>query len=215
MTNSYVYKITNKITNNFYIGYRSKNQKLNRTPQEDIWIKYFTSSKRIKTEIETYGTDAFNVDIISENIDPMLCWRLEQQLIKESWGNSLLLNARYHDPESDVEVYRRINTLTEESRRKMSLSAKGKPKTESHRKKIAESNTGKPQSDEKRRKISEARKGKPTNKGVSPPKFNCVHCGKLVSNANLHKWHNDRCKSINPDRFNQIAEQIKNLRKHK
>lgn len=213
MTNAYVYKITNKLTGQFYIGYRSRNQTLNINPTDDLWVKYFTSSNRVKKDIEQYGVDSFNVEVLFQDIDPIACWRYEQHLIKESWSDDLLLNGKFYDPESDIEIYRRVNALSEETRRKMSLAGKGKPKSEDHKQKIAASNTGKPQSAEKRRKISEARKGKPTNKGVSPPKFECPHCNKMVSNANLQKWHNDRCKIINPEKFNEVANQIRNLNK--
>lgn len=213
MPNAYVYKIVNKLTNQFYIGYRSRNQVLNINPIDDLWIKYFTSSNRVKKDIEQYGTDSFTAEILFQNIDPIVCWRYEQCLIKESWNNDLLLNGKYHDPESDIEIYRRVNSLSEESRLKMSLAGKGRHKSEEHKQKIAVSNTGKFQSAEKRKKISEARKGKSTNRGVSPPKFECPHCNKMVSNANMQKWHNDKCKVINPDKFKEVSEHIRNLNK--
>lgn len=32
------------------------------------------------------------------------------------------------------------------------------------------------------------------NKGISQPKFKCLHCEKSVAIPNLKKWHNDNCK---------------------
>jgi hypothetical protein len=214
MINAYVYKIINKSTNEYYIGYRSRNQTLGVEPSADLWVKYFTSSNKIKTQIKEHGVKNFETSIIFENINPLECWKYEQQSIKDSWSDPLLLNSKYHDPESNVEKYRRVGAVTEESRVKMSLAGKGKPKSEEHRRKIAAANTGQPQSDEKRRKISEAHKGRePHNKGVSPPKFECPHCGKHASRGNLNKWHNDRCKVINPEAYDEVAKQITNLRK--
>ena len=81
----------------------------------------------------------------------------------------------------------------------MSDAGKGRPKTEEHKKKIAAANTGNVGSAQKRAKISAARKGKtPFNKGVSPPKYQCLNCKSLVSKANLNRWHSDNCKSIDP-----------------
>ena len=33
------------------------------------------------------------------------------------------------------------------------------------------------------------------NKGIAPPKFACPYCGKVVSQNNLTRWHNDNCKN--------------------
>lgn len=210
-TNAYVYKITNKITNEFYIGYRYKNQVLNIDPENDLWINYFTSSTKIKSEIQKHGTDSFYTEILFTDIDSLLCWKQEQILIKDNWDNPLLLNGKYHDPESNVEIFRRTMLLSDESRLKMSVAGKGRPKSAEHRKKIAIANTGKPQSVEKCRKISEARKGKPTNKGVSPPKYQCPNCSKMISRSNYTRWHGDMCKTLNPEQHEKNIQQIKNL----
>lgn len=199
MIDAYVYRVTNKLTGEFYHGYRYQNQTLGILPENDIWVNYFTSSARIKKEIKKHGKDAFVVEIIYRNTDSIKCWKQEQILIKNDWGNPLLLNGKYHDPESDVEVFRRVNLLTEETRLKMSKAGKGRSKTEDHKKKIAIANTGKKGSAQKSAKISFARKGKsPSNKGVTPPKFKCQHCNSVVSKANFQRWHGNNCKFIDP-----------------
>lgn len=212
--NAYVYKITNNVTGEFYIGYRYRNQKLKLNPSQDFWVNYFTSSKRIKGDIQKYGKTSFTPEIIFEHQDSLECWKQEQITIRNHWNDSNIINGKYHDPNSNVEIYRRINILSEETRKKMSASSKGKPKSEEHKRKIALSNTGNIASEQKRKKLSEYRTGKAaTNKGVSPPKYQCIHCFKLASKANLNKWHNDRCKLINPEKFNETVQQITNLRK--
>lgn len=101
---------------------------------------------------------------------------------------------------------------TNEAKIKMSKASKGRLKSEEHKLKIALSNTGKFQSEQKRRKISESRKGKPaTNKGVSPPKYECEHCGKFVSMGNHKRWHGENCKTFNPHQHLRNTEQIRNL----
>ena len=199
MFEAYVYRVTNTITGQFYYGYRYKNQTLGTTPENDLWIDYFTSSNRIKADIKQYGKDSFKIEILYKNIDSIKCWQQEQITIRNSWGDPLLLNGKYHDPESNVELYRRVNILSEKSKQKMSSAGKGKPKSEEHKRKIAIANTGNVGSAQKRAKISAARKGKATNKGISPPKYQCPHCKEFVSNGNLKRWHGNNCKTIDPN----------------
>lgn len=135
MIDAYVYTITNKLTGEFYHGYRYRNQTLGIVPKDDLWITYFTSSNRIKNDIKKYGKTSFTATIIYENSDSVKCWQQEQIAIRQDWGNPLLLNGKYHDPESSVEIFRRVNILTEESRQKMSAAGKGRPKSENHKKK--------------------------------------------------------------------------------
>lgn len=215
MIDAYVYKITNTITNEFYYGYRYKNQSMGLTPESDLWVKYFTSSNRIKNDLKQYGQNSFTASIIYRNPDSVKCWQHEQRLIQEHWGDPKLLNGKYHDPNSDVEIYRRVNLLSEESKRKMSDSAKGRVKSAEHKRKIALANTGNVGSVQKREKLSAARKGKPpSNKGVTPPKYSCPHCGRIVSQGNLNRWHGDNCKVIDPAGHALRTEQIAAVNKN-
>jgi ribosomal protein S27AE len=214
MIDAYVYTITNKLTGEFYHGYRYRNQTLGIVPKDDLWITYFTSSNRIKNDIKKYGKTAFTATIIYENSDSVKCWQQEQIAIRQDWGNPLLLNGKYHDPESSVEIFRRVNILTEEFRQKMSAASKGRPKSENHKKNIAIANTGNIGSAQKRAKISKARKGKPpSNKGITPPKYSCPNCGSSVSMGNLNRWHGKRCKMIDPIGHDNRSFQVTNLNK--
>lgn len=214
MVEAYVYRVTNKLTGEFYYGYRYRNKTLGIIPENDIWVKYFTSSNRIKKDIKQYGSESFTVEILYKDTDSLKCWQQEQITIKSQWGNPLLLNGKYHDPDSNVEVFRRVNLLTEKSRLKMSLSGKGRPKSEEHKRKIAIANTGNVGSTQKREKIAAARRGKPaTNKGKSPPKYLCIHCGSMVSNGNLKRWHGDNCKSIDPQGHAVRSLQVASINK--
>jgi len=200
MLEAYVYRVKNNITGQFYYGYRYRNQKLGIAPENDLWLKYFTSSNRIKNDIKIYGKESFTAEIIYKNTDSVKCWQQEQIAIQREWSNPLLLNGKYHDPDNpEIEIFRRVNLLTEASRQKMSAAGRGRPKTEEHRKKIAAANTGNVGSKQKRMKISAARKIKgATNKGMSPLKYTCPHCGASVSNGNLKRWHGKNCKAIDP-----------------
>src|ERR1035441_5606494 len=85
---AYVYKLTHKITGQFYFGYREENIRFNRPAILDLGIKYKTSSKII-AEI---GFDNFNYEILYEYEDGNDAFDHEQRLIFEHWGNPLLLN---------------------------------------------------------------------------------------------------------------------------
>lgn len=211
MIDAYVYRVTNKITGEFYHGYRYRNQTLGIEPENDLWVGYFTSSNRIKKDIKQYGKDSFITEIIHRDPNSVKCWKQEQIAIRNDWGNPLLLNGKYHDPDSNVEIYRRVNQTSDKARDKMSKASKGRPKSEEHKKNIAIANTGNIGSDQKRKKISDYRKGKPTNKGISPPKLRCPHCGAEVSNGNLKRWHGDKCKSIDPTGHSLRTSHVANI----
>lgn len=213
MIDAYVYRVTNKITGEFYHGYRYRNQTLGIEPENDLWVSYFTSSNRIKKDIKRYGKDSFITEIIHRDLDSVKCWKQEQIAIRNDWGNPLLLNGKYHDPESNVEVYRRVNQTSEKSRDKMSRAGKGRPKSEEHKKKIALANTGNVGSTQKRAKISAYRKGKPTNKGISPAKYTCQYCGAQMSNGNLKRWHGGKCKSVDPIGHTLRVTHVANINK--
>ena len=140
---------------------------------------------------------------------------------KYGWEN--FKTYKYFVPEHlldyfEVEMIKKVNSLapngynlagggshgrhSEESKRKMSNSSKGKipwnkgiPRTEETRKKLSEARKGKipwiqgkKHSEETKAKISLARKGK-KQKIVE-----CPHCGKLGGEYAMNQWHFDNCK---------------------
>jgi hypothetical protein len=217
MIDAYVYLVTNKLTGQFYYGYRYRNQTLGINPENDLWITYFTSSNRIKNDIKKYSKEVFVANIIYRNSDSVKCWQQEQIIIRQNWGNSLLLNGKYHDPDNpEIEIYRRVNLLSESTRQKMSIASKGRPKATEHKKKIALANTGNVGSAQKRAKLSAARKGKPpANKGVSPAKYECPNCKLLISKGNLSRWHGNNCKEIDPIGHLERTAQVAAINKSK
>lgn len=85
----YVYKATNIKTNEFYIGMRSANKVV---AEEDIGIKYFSSSKKIKQNKNDY-----KFDVIAIFINWASAFEFENQLIKENWNDKLLLNRHFQN----------------------------------------------------------------------------------------------------------------------
>lgn len=88
----YVYKLTNRETNEFYFGYRFQNVKLGLRSSDDIGKKYFTSSKYVKNIFHK-----FEIEIIAEFFKINDAYDFEQALIKEHITNSLCLNKHYQN----------------------------------------------------------------------------------------------------------------------
>jgi hypothetical protein len=88
----YVYRLTHKLTGEYYIGSRYT-KKLNLPPEEDI-VLYQSSSKTIHIS----GFDNFNYEIIALFFAESArqdSYQFENNLIKENWGDPLLLNKHY------------------------------------------------------------------------------------------------------------------------
>lgn len=189
----YVYKITHKITSQFYIGVRTANSV---SAAEDLGVCYFTSSK----VVNEMGFENFNLEIIAEFFKPEDALEFEKDMIRESWKSDLILNRncsgaifgmkgkftdehraniskaqtgkkRKYSPRPSMSEYNR-NTReyhwSDEARAKQSIAHTGKSVSEETRKKLSEALDGHDVSQETRDKISEANKGKPAwNKGLS------------------------------------------------
>lgn len=107
----YVYKITNKLTDEFYIGYRKLNQKLNKSPENDMFKTYFSSGKMktlIKENPENY---TFNILFqsgetvkINEKEEHVVYW-YEQLIIRENIKNPLCKNKCFVDPDSSNQSF--------------------------------------------------------------------------------------------------------------
>jgi hypothetical protein len=154
----YTYLVKFKPTGKVYYGSRCQNYtKFNRTPAEDFWHKYTTSSENINALIEEYGKDAFEYEIrrTFDTVEEMADWEtrvltrsrvLERQ---DRWMNGNVAGKKI---------------LTEAGVRAISATHKDKPKTEEHKKNLSLSQKGIAknyiQTAEHRRKNSEANSGK-------------------------------------------------------
>ena len=157
----YTYLIKFKPTGQYYYGSRTKNVRLGRLPEDDLMVKYPTSSKYIKGLIKQHGIDAFEWEVRKtfNTADEAAAW--ETRVLKRCkvledncWLNKNI--AGYIVP-------------TEESTKKISEFHKGKAKSEEHRQKISAALTGKVRSKEHAEKLSKALKGKMS--GVNNPMY--------------------------------------------
>jgi hypothetical protein len=101
----YVYKLTCNWTNEFYYGSRYKNVSLGLTPKEDILIRYFTSSKKVKRLIEDFGIGSFSADILLASDDKEEIFWFEQKLIQDNQNDPLLLNVSYMSQTTSSRIF--------------------------------------------------------------------------------------------------------------
>src|SRR5574344_2049569 len=154
--NGYIYKVTNIITGQFYIG-----QRINYTgsPEDDLGIHYFTSSKIVRPLFKN-NTSEWKKEILYRDINyAEKLDRIEGYEIHKVFNDKLCLNG--YDPTNNGFRTTAGKHLSDEVRRKMSEAKKGKHHSDEARRKMSIAKKGKPLSDEARRKLSEAHKGKP------------------------------------------------------
>lgn len=159
----FIYKITRKADGAIYIGKQSKWQTKDPSlsPSDIMGVKYWTSSKLIMDDWKA-NPDAYRFEVLEENItDAAVLAATEVLFITKAWeeeknGGPVVLNQYCN------ERFHRSGPFSEEHRKKLSESRKGKkrgPFSEEHRKKLSESKKGKHLSEETRRKMSESQKG--------------------------------------------------------
>ncbi len=102
----YAYKIVCLPTGEYYFGYRTQHTKYNRSPEQDLWLRYFTSSKQIKQLVHKYGKTQFDTSILFKTFDEIECYWYEQKLIKQHIQDPLCLNYYYHSVEKGHREFR-------------------------------------------------------------------------------------------------------------
>lgn len=187
----YTYLVKFKPTGKVYYGSRCQNYtKLNRTPANDFWHVYTTSSNTINNLIDEYGKDAFEYEIrrTFESVEEMSAWEtkvlkrcrvLERQ---DVWMNSNIAGKKILTDAGAkvISATHKDKPKTEQHKRNLSLSQKDKPKkstvyqSKEYRENMSKLKTGpgngmygKGCTTERAANISAAKKGKPAhNKGV-------------------------------------------------
>lgn len=167
----YVYKLTNKDTGQFYIGYRFANKL---PASQDFGIEYRSSSKAIiKEQFNQYNQEII-VEFYSEDREEasISAYWYEQGLIKQYFKDPLCLNENYQDKETSKGIFRRTGLITEAHRTNMSTAQRNKkPASNIARKRMSEFQKGRLKTEEHRAKISEANRGKiPSQKTIDKMK---------------------------------------------
>jgi len=151
---AYVYICTHIKTRQFYIGYREKNVRLNRTSDIDLPL-YRTSSNYVNPIF-----DEFEWQIVAEFFNGEYAYDFEQVLIKENWGNPLLINKQFHAKEDTK--FRLVGGHSEETKQKIRISNTGRPLSEESKQKLSLKMRGRklpPRSNEWKENISKGKTG--------------------------------------------------------
>ena len=158
MRKSYVYKITCKITGEFYFG-SSFNAKSD---------SYWGSGRKIKELIALYGKENFIKDILGEFDDRVEAHKVENEYIEQFINDEKCLNKHLdhkfgtygEESRTKISVAHHVENLSKEYRAKLSVVRLGKHHTEDVKAKISAALRGKQFSKEHRAKMSAAHLGK-------------------------------------------------------
>ena len=195
----YVYICTHKETNQFYIGYRMRNVKLNIPSHLDL-PEYKTSSTTVRPDWENYTWT-----IVAEFFDPSDAYIFEQHLIFDNWKNPLLLNGHYNLGENQ---FRTSGPKGKQQHLPWNKGISTGPLSDNTKQKISNSTIGKPNGREgiltgKQQNPSGPRgpqqnphgpHGKQQNPHGSQRIVECPHCGKTGGVNNMTRHHFDKCK---------------------
>jgi hypothetical protein len=102
---AYVYKIRHIPTGKYYYGFRKAHIKANRTPEQDFFVYYYSSSKIVESMIKDFGIDQFEYSIVYQDTDIREVFWYEQDLIKKNWGDPLMINKQYRDRDAGQGVF--------------------------------------------------------------------------------------------------------------
>lgn len=147
MKKSYVYKITCKITGEFYFGssFYAKSD------------RYWGTGRKIKDRVALYGKENFVKEILGEFNDRVEAHKKENQYIDKF---------RHDDKCLNKQLDHKFGTYGEESRAKISVSTRGEKNpmfgkhfSKEHRAKLSAVHLGKHLSEETRAKLSASLKG--------------------------------------------------------
>lgn len=158
MTLPYTYVIHHIPTGLNYYGVRyAKN-----CHPTDLWNKYFTSSKIVKSLIKEYGINSFTYKIRKtfNSAEKAILW--EEKVLRK-------LDVMDNDKWINLSIAGAVK-MTAEVRKKISFTSKGR-----------KPNLGKKASEETKEKMRQARKGKPSpNKGKK-----CPESAKIIKRLKL------------------------------
>lgn len=192
--NFYIYKIINNINFNYYIGRRSCKVNVN----EDI---YFGSGQRLKLAIKKYGKSNFSKIILEICSSYEELVRREKEIITaELLSDDKCYNLAPGGHGGYTFYENRVVRHTSESKKKISDANKGRKRPDVAIRNINGFNKywiGKKRDDYDRFKKSKAAH-KRVREGNT--KFvltvQCPHCKKTGQQANMMRWHFDKCKYI-------------------
>lgn len=212
-----IYKATNIKNNKSYVGQTMISLDIRKSQHNHVAMK--TEAKTaIHRAIRKYGMKNFNWESICEcnTVDELN--NMEKYYIKEydtfskngynmtSGGENYVVSDEARKNMSEAKTGKNHpnygKSLSKETRKKMSESAKGKVKSKEHREKLSIAQTGRKYSDEHKRKLSEMRMGENNARGMlgkthseeTRKKMSDAHSGEKNHNYGKHPSENSRLK---------------------
>lgn len=148
---AYTYLIGWTDHDTWYYGYRAANK---RDPREDLWIKYFTSSDKVREFRRIHGEPdvvqvrrSFATKLGAVRAEMRVLWTIQKSGQWHKWLNENI--GGYH-----------FAPHTEETKRKIADRARGRKLSDEHKSKLAESARNRQHSEETKQKIGLARLGR-------------------------------------------------------
>jgi hypothetical protein len=141
--NAYTYLIKCKINNTHYYGVRWGNKV---SPNDDLWIKYFTSSNIIKELILKYGKKAFDYQVRKEfsNKEDAIMWEIKVLTRLKVLDKPKIWNNRVISKAIRYSIHPRIGVkLSQITKDKISLANLGKKRTSELKKQQSLKRSGK------------------------------------------------------------------------
>lgn len=196
----YTYSIKNLENGKFYIGSRTAKCMLNRKPENDLGVKYFSSSKD-KELRQAIKDGKVKYTILQEYVDAQVCWRAEQQLIAIYWklfGKDMSYNHCYSNCKGN-KIWSTSGTthcLSTETKEKIGKANRGRKHSIKQNLEHSKVMKGRKLTNETKCKISETMKNRfkihthptegktPWNKGKQMNEDFC----KKAKNRQKYKW---------------------------
>lgn len=117
MQTYYTYILKHIETGKIYYGFRKTSKE---NPYDDLGVKYFTSSKIVKT----LGFNNFYYSVVETYTDKDECYWAEQELIKSIFHTEICLNRQYQKRENSKRIFMNIGPESEETRKRKSIAQK-------------------------------------------------------------------------------------------
>lgn len=201
----YVYRIKNRITNEFYYGCKyAKN-----CHPETFWNEYFTSSGTIAEKLLEYAPDLWNTKIIKICKTPKEALALEGKLIKRTIKSKFSLNFRFQETYCGMneiivaKMLKKRNTPNEDGITTYQIGGRKCADTKintilDNGVSLMQQTVEKTAKTRRERGDFELLSKQVIENGGIGYFHECEYCGKSVKGANFTRWHGENCK-MNPN----------------